>query len=583
LFKSIRWRFIVIYFMLVFIGMIISGVFIIQSIEQYNFDVIESRIDDVSNILLPRISSYDELDKNADSIQGILTLYSGAGFREEIFVIKIEEHFDIIATTSQNIGKDAINLLDFELIVSGSNGNVKKAFTKKDNIKTLDKVFPINDNALLYLRYDLKDVYSSIEKTKIIIMEATLLSLFITVLLGSFIARSITNPINEITLKASKMALGDFDQKVTVKSEDEIGKLGEMFNYLTNRLKTSVNEISREKSKLETIIHYMDDGLIAVNKFGEIIHLNPKAIEILNFTETSLDFNKTIKKYSENLLIENIIKKSDWIGSEVINTGTAIIKITYAPYANENREKTGIVFVLQDITEQEKLEMMRREFVANVSHELKTPLTSIKSYTETILEGFVDDEETQREFLKIVNQEADRMNRLVKDLLQLSSFDSENIKLDKEYHDYVSLLKSSIKKVYVTAKNKKQNIELITSKDEIIGYFDYDRMEQVLLNILSNAIKYSDEGKDIEIYLSEINGDVSITVKDCGYGIPKEDLNRIFDRFYRVDKARSRKLGGTGLGLSIAKEIIEAHEGSIKITSKLKVGTTVNIRIAINA
>ncbi|BEP30400.1 HAMP domain-containing sensor histidine kinase [Helicovermis profundi] len=584
MFKSIRWRFIVIYFMLVFIGMIISGVFIIRSTEQYNFNVIENRIDDISDILMPRISSYNDLSENADKIQDILTLYSGAGFREEIFVIKPDDKFSIIATTSQNVGRDALNVLNFDLVVASSNGSVEKTFVKdnKSQIKTLDKSFPIGKEGILYIRYDLSDVYNSIDKFKIIIVQATLLALIVTVVLGIFIANSITNPINEITAKAAKMASGDFDQTVDVKSKDEIGKLGEMFNYLTNRLKVSVSEISREKSKLETIINYMDDGLVAVNKKGEIIHLNPKAIEMLNFTETSLDFDKTIRELNENLVIEKIIADNKWIGSEIIKFENMILKVSYAPYANENGEKSGIVFVLQDITDQERLEKMRREFVANVSHELKTPLTSIKSYTETILDGYVDDEDTKIEFLKVVNNEADRMNRLVRDLLQLSSFDNENIKLEKEYHDYVNMVKYSIKKVEVTAKNKNQTINLVTDLDNLVGYFDYDRIEQVALNILSNAIKYSPNGSIINTFLTKIDENVSMTIQDNGFGIPEKDINRIFERFYRVDKARSRELGGTGLGLSIAKEIVEAHLGKIKITSKLEKGTTVNLLLPLD-
>lgn len=588
MFRSIKWRFIVIYFMLVFIGMVISGIFIIQSIEQYNYVNIDNRINSISNLVLPRISEYEDLNDNAADIQQILNTYSGFGFREEIFVIDIDSNYTILATNSENRGRNAINVLEFNLLVGSSNGKEMKDYVSKDanytSLKTRDMSYPVGQEddvrGILYIRYDLAEVYENTNKSKVIIIQSTFLASFITVILGFFIAKSITDPINDVTDKAAKMAAGDFNQVVEVKSGDEIGKLAEMFNYLTKRLKTSLSEISREKSKLEAIINYMDDGLIAVNTEGEIIHLNPKAISMLNFTETSLDFNKTIGLLNENLLIENIIKKDDfWVGSDSIKNDDSIYKVNYAPYANENREKSGIVFVLQDVTEQEKLEKMRREFVANVSHELKTPLTSIKSYTETILDGMVEDPETQREFLTVVSLEADRMNRLVQDLLQLSSFDTANVRLKREVHDYLALITMSIKKFEVTTKSKNQTIELFSDEESILGKFDYDKIEQVIINILSNAIKYSYENSILVVNVNSHGDYVNISVKDNGMGIPEKDLNRIFERFYRVDKARTREHGGTGLGLSIAKEIVEAHKGRIRIHSTLDIGTTVVINI----
>lgn len=588
MFRSIKWRFIVIYFMLVFIGMVISGIFIIQSIEQYNYVNIDNRIDSISSIVLPRISEYDNLNDNAVDIQQILNTYSGFGFREEIFVIDIDSNYTILATNSENRGRDAIDILDFDLIVGSSNGKEMQDYVSKDNnytsLKTRDMAYPVgeenNIRGILYIRYDLAEVYESTNKSKVIIIQSTFLASFITVILGFFIAKSITDPINDVTDKAAKMAAGDFNQVVEVKSGDEIGKLAEMFNYLTKRLKTSLSEISSEKSKLEAIINYMDDGLIAVNTDGEIIHLNPKAISMLNFTETSLDFNKIVGDLNEDLMIENIIKNDDsWLGSSSIKLDDSIYKVSYAPYANENLEKSGIVFVIQDVTEQEKLENMRRDFVANVSHELKTPLTSIKSYTETILDGIVDDPQTQREFLMVVSSEADRMNRLVQDLLQLSSFDTENVRLKKEVHDYMALITMSIKKFEVTTKAKNQTIELISDEDDILGRFDYDRIEQVIINIISNAIKYSFDGSTLVVNIDSHGDYVNISVKDNGMGIPEKDLTRIFERFYRVDKARTRAHGGTGLGLSIAKEIVEAHGGVIKIQSTVDIGTTVTISL----
>ena len=249
------------------------------------------------------------------------------------------------------------------------------------------------------------------------------------------------------------------------------------------------------------------------------------------------------------------------------------LQANFAPYKDEKGEKAGIVMVLQDITERQRLDNMRKEFVANVSHELKTPLTSIKSYTETLLEGALDDRELSEHFLEVVNSEADRMARLVRDLLQLSSLDYNQTKWNKRESDLVKIIENSVLKMSMTAKNKNQSLHFITREDALMVYLDTDRIEQVILNILSNALKYTPDNGEIKVFLDKKEQDAIIRIVDNGIGIPKEDIPRLFERFYRVDKARTRELGGTGLGLSIAQQIIEVHQGKIKINSNEGEGT----------
>lgn len=588
MFNSIRWKFTTIYFMLVFIGMIISGVFIVRSFETFNLNEVSVKLDKISELIQPQIESLGAVDSSASALQKIIDNNKGIGLREEVFVISALNN-QIVATSTQNVGRNAAEILDFNLIVSGMSGQESEKNVTIDSgdslIRTMDIVKPLKTDTgqvygLLYLRSDLSEMYKTITTAKTIIVQATLLASFITVILGFLIARTITEPINDVTKKALQMASGDFDQVVEVKSNDEIGKLAEMFNFLTKRLKISVSEISREKSKLEAIIHYMDDGLIAVNTDGNIIHLNPKAIKMLQIAPNINNLDDIFINIDEDLMVrslngfndDNIVKKNIYLGE-------SIIRVNLAPFQNDRGIKSGYVFVLQDITEQERLDRMRRDFVANVSHELKTPLTSIKSYTETILDGVVTDQDTVHEFLTVVNDEADRMGRLVRDLLQLSNFDSRQVSLDLGQHDYLKLIRGSIQKLEVTARQKQQTIKLISDCDVIEGTFDKDRIEQVILNILSNAIKYTPEGGSIKVFASKSAEQVLMKFQDSGMGIPEKDLHRIFERFYRVDKARSRALGGTGLGLSIAKHILEIHNGVIRIESQVDVGTTVHVSI----
>lgn len=588
MFNSIRWKFTTIYFVLVFIGMIISGVFIVRSFETFNLDEVSVKLDKISELIQPQIEAMKSLDQNSPEIQKIIDNNKNIGLREEIFIISAGNN-RILATSTQNVNRNAAEILDFDLIVEGMSGKeAQKTVTIQHDgvlIRTMDQVKPLKlpngqVNGLLYLRSDLSEMYKIISTAKTIILQATILACFITVILGFFIAKTITEPINDVTEKASKMASGDFDQMVEVKSNDEIGKLAEMFNHLTKRLKISVSEISREKSKLEAIIHYMEDGLIAVNPDGNVIHLNPKAVKMLQVAPNIKNLDDIFININEDLLIKNIAQyNEEGVGKRNIYMGESIIRVNYAPFQNDKGLKSGYVFVLQDITEQEKLDRMRRDFVANVSHELKTPLTSIKSYTETILDGVVTDSDTVHEFLEVVNGEADRMARLVRDLLQLSNFDSKQVSLDLTNQDYLKLLRGAVQKLEVTARNKSQTLKLITDCEAIEGTFDRDRIEQVVLNILSNAIKYTPEEGTIKIFASRNADQVLLKFQDTGMGIPEKDINRIFERFYRVDKARSRALGGTGLGLSIAKHIVEVHGGLIRIESKVDEGTTVYVNI----
>jgi two-component system sensor histidine kinase VicK len=582
MFKSIRWRFIIIYFLLVFIAMAIVGVYIVDQFEKYHLSAVSDQLNRIAeDYILPSVAPYDDLDKEKDKIQSTIDTWS-KGFREEIFIIN--ENFQIIATSNANlIGKNAIDILEYTLIIDAAKGDVRELDLENDSgLRTKNLVFPIvrgeKTIGILYIRDSLNDIYETLDESKWILTQATMLALFITIILGYLLAKSVTEPIAELTRKAARMANGEFEQKVDVKSDDEIGRLGEMFNELTDKLKNTLGEISSEKSKLETILNNMADGLLAVDLKGTVIHANPKAMDILGIEPKNLEkgFDAIIGEYDKNLTIKNIGENNpSWVGSRTLNVGNSIYRSDYAPFTDEHKEYAGLVILMQDVTEQQRLDNMRKEFVANVSHELKTPLTSIKSYTETLLEGAVDDKAIALRFLSVIDSESDRMTRLVRDLLQLSNFDYEKVAWEKGCNDVVDLIRKAVVKMDVTAESKDMKISFSTETDSMEGFFDHDKIEQVFLNVLSNAIKYSDDSTCIEISLIKDDDKAVIFVKDQGIGIPEEDMDRIFDRFYRVDKARSRSLGGTGLGLSISKKIIEGHGGNIEIKSRAQQGTEV--------
>jgi len=475
-------------------------------------------------------------------------------------------------------------LLDSENFVKALGGEVggAKKLERYEDRDFFDYAIPMG-NFVLYFRYYKDEWQPVIDNFNNIILSSLLIAFIIAFILGYMLSKTVTVPIVRIMHKTQRIAAGDFRQTLEVKSDDEIGKLTSTFNNMAKNLEDTLAQISSEKNKIETILNYMTDGVIAFNIDGKVIHTNPASRQMLGEEEFDRTFNEYAEKYGLNMTLEDIIYLESPSSKEVkINVNDRTVRVYFAVFTDESKKPGGIIAVIQDITEQQKLENMRKEFVANVSHELRTPLTSIKSYAETLLDGALEDKETSERFLKVINSEADRMTRLVKDLLQLTRLDNQQMKWNMEELDFVDLVKGSVEKMQIEANNKRHKLECFTIGDIPPVSGDYDRLEQVVLNILSNAIKYTPDGGNITVYIGRMYNEVYAKVADTGIGIPQEDISRIFERFYRVDKARSREMGGTGLGLAIAKEIVEAHSGSIFIKSELGKGTEVTVRLPVS-
>ena len=344
-------------------------------------------------------------------------------------------------------------------------------------------------------------------------------------------------------------------------------------------LKDKLSEVSSKKNQIETILLHMTDGIIAFNMQGEIILINPAAKKFLTISPEDNTFDDIFKKFNLDINMEKVIYLETWTSTEErFQVEDRYVKVFFAPFRNEEDRPDGVIAVIQDITEHVKLDKMQKELVADVSHELKTPITSIMGYADTLLEGGYDTE-TQEKFLNVIASESRRMARLVTDLLTLSRYDSNKKKTQKESFDLGELVKRCQEKLAIEIKKKGHKVNCFVTADVPLVYADKDDIERVVLNIMTNSIKYTPDGGEIKIYVGFVYNDAYIKVFDNGIGIPEDDLSRIFERFYRVDKARTREMGGTGLGLSIAKEILDKNGGSIDIKSKVGEGTEVVIRI----
>lgn len=353
----------------------------------------------------------------------------------------------------------------------------------------------------------------------------------------------------------------DIDEKEIEahENQNEVDDLVNAFYMMTKELKENLSEVSKKKNQIETILFHMTDGIIAFNMEGKIDLINPAATRLLRLIPEDENFEKIFEKLNVDINLEKIIYLENWTSSEQrVTIGDNHMHMYFAPLKNEDDMPAGVIVVIQDITEHVRLNNMRKEFVADVSHELKTPITSIMGYADTLLEDEYD-KETQDKFLTVIATEARRMAKLVTDLLALSRYDNDEIKQEKVEFDLGELVKRCQDKVQIEIDKKHHKVECFVTANVPPVYADKDGVERVVLNILTNSIKYTKDGGNIKIYVGFVFSDAYIKIIDNGIGIPEEDLTRIFDRFYRVDKARTREMGGTGLGLSIAKEILDRN------------------------
>lgn len=584
---SIKSRFILIYVVLVLISMFIASTFIIDRLENVQIETATSSMVKTMDTLATTTSAFlkDNNTKTLPQLDQTLKDW-GISSEESAYVISSDEAPQIIAST-KNISsedvKDAYSLkfIEPKLVMDALKGKTREKIVDYKNEGNIEKHIarPILSGdgkilAIIYMTRNLNSIYSVIEDSKVIITYATIISLITTSILGYFIANSITNPIRALTKKAKAMAKGNFNQSIEVKSDDEIGELGLMFNFLTKELRETIGKMDLEKSKLNTIFNYMAEGVIAIDRNNKLIHANSIAKKILNISEK--DFNREINLKSINLYNIDYKNEETLKGEELTKISDTFYKIKYAPYKSDTFVNSGLIIVLQNVNKEHMLDIMRKEFVANVSHELKTPITTIKSYTETLLDSDLD-RSSEKKFLKVIDRENSRMSRIVTDLLSLSNIDYNKDNLNLAKFDTYEFIDEAIESQSILITQKNHKIEFDIAMDIKDIYADRNGADQILTNIISNACKYTPDNGKISIEAKNVGDFVEIKVSDNGIGIPKEDLPRITERFYRVEKGRSRAMGGTGLGLSIANEMIKSLGGTLKVDSVFGKGTSISL------
>jgi len=577
--RSIKWKLIVMYLGLVLIVMIVSGTYILLSLRNIEIDKSRQQLEIYAEKIYEQVLESGDHSDFQDAL--LMTITNSVGIQGNI----LDRHGSTLASTTV-LGAPYPEYTD-QAIISALNG----AGTFSEEKKSVDSfgllkqwmsyavpIMPDGETVdyVIYTRLDTGDMATSLNQTTRTIIIAVFIALLLAIIMGYVFAQTLTGPILALTKGAKDMAEGNLNQRLNVRSGDEIGQLTSSFNDMAMELRKNMSEISTEKNRLEILLNNMSDGVVSFDKDGNFIMSNSAAEEMLEVDKMDMSFSVFIRAYDINsgvyLDINNEQSKT-----VTFPVGNQFINANFTPYYDRRGQMEGLVVVLQDITEQKKLDDMRKEFVANVSHELRTPLTTVKSYTETLLAGAVDDKEIAMEFLEIIESEADRMAFLVRDLLQLSRFDNKQVRFEMMEIEMNEFLSMTVKQNKIHAEAKRQELVFEPYPRMVVIHGDRDRIGQVVNNIVTNAIKYSLEQAQIKIYITEDNTYYKVSVKDTGMGISKEDLPRIFERFYRVDKARSRAMGGTGLGLAIAKEITESHGGRLTVESEYGKGTTMTM------
>ena len=581
MFKSIKWKLVAVLVLVVVSLTMIVGTFFRISVSNFYTEEFTREIE---------IALHGDLGRqlgeagNHQQFEEIIEAFSvRLGLDTYRFCAVLDgKTASVVFSSDYDLEKNIIKTDNLISALGGKEGN-KRQYGEK----YMDYAYPISENDevkyVVYI-YDSKvEVGEILDRILFTILEALFFGFVIALLFGYFLSGTISSPIANLTRKAEHFATGNFETKISVRSHDEIGKLSDTFNYMAQELKTNITALSDEKEKLESILRYMTDGVMAFDRSGNVLHINKAAARMFKIAENeNISFNEFFKPLVSVTIEEIYFKNKSGISRDFQLDGKSLKAFFVVTGLDKSlKHQSGVIAVIHDNTELEKLEMNRREFVANVSHELKTPLTTVKSYAETILSTDGIPKEMLDNFLSTIISEADRMNRLVHDLLLLSKLNYNNNKLEKDPVDLRALIGDILRRMHLAMQEKNQEL-LVSIPDNLpLVAGSRDKLEQVFVNIISNAVKYTDDNGTVTVYAGQMYDYVFVKVIDTGVGIPEEDLPFIFDRFYRVDKARSREAGGTGLGLAIAKEIVEAHGGKISVSSKVGEGTEFAINLPV--
>lgn len=601
-FQSIHFKIALVFALLLLITFQIVGAVFVQQLKSDNIKAFKQRVElstYVDNSLIASLNSSDTAAAN-QKIRKVLEDINNENISEiQVVDVKGTIRGDSDVNNRSLVGQKTTDA-EIKQVIYNSRSFTKTTYDKRDNRRYYIAITPLlsvsgNTNTVVgavYVKANMETVYDSINSVVVIFATASLIATAIGMALAIVISRAITRPIDEMKKQTSRIAHGDYSGQVRIYGQDELGQLAQAVNNLSVKIEEAQESSEAERRRLDSVLSHMSDGVIATDRRGNITIINEMASEDLNVNpdevigRSILDVLDIRSQYTLREILENqdeiILDLSDAEHEQILNAYFSLIQ-------RESGFISGLVCVLHDVTEQQKIDRERRQFVSNVSHELRTPLTSMRSYIEALNDGAWKDPEVAPQFLKVTQDETDRMIRMINDLLSLSRMDSGRLQLELELVNLNELFNYILNRFDMMldkdnndtrdTKTKNYTIKRDFTKRDLWVEIDTDKFIQVVDNIMNNAIKYSPDGGVITCRLLETHNHVILSITDQGLGIPKKDLNHVFDRFFRVDKARSRAQGGTGLGLAISKEVIALHHGKIWVDSIEGKGSTFYISL----
>lgn len=594
-FQSINFKIVLIFILLLTITLEIIGANFVTQLENQLVDNFKEdrriQVDFLENTLQHILLDEENKDKEA-SIANLLRDFSGSGVIE---VQVIDPEYYIIGTSDNTqqslIGRKSTDPDIHQSLLLGNNvtSQYLDPLTNDRRWKLVSPIYIGGSKDILgviMLETNIETIYEQVNEISIIFINSALIAIALVIILTQFVSRAITKPISEMKQQTIQIAEGDYSGQLKVHGEDELGQLSSAINELSTRVEEAQETTEAERRRLNSVLSHMTDGVIATDRRGKVVIINEKAQEMLNISQEIALGQSITEVLNNEMTLRQLLEVEEEILFDLSTNETPLIlRGGFSLIQRESGFISGLVCVLHDVTEQEKIERERKEFVSNVSHELRTPLTSMRSYLEALSDGAWRDEEIAPQFLKVTQEETNRMIRMVQDLLDLSRMDSgkanlqlEVINLNELFHHVLDRFEMMLN---TTTDNPVKDYTIVReiTKQDIWVEADADKIMQVLDNILNNAFKYSPDGGVITCRLVKTHNNVVLSISDQGMGIPKKDLTHVFDRFFRVDKARARSMGGTGLGLAISKEVIQHHGGKIWADSIEGKGTTFYISL----
>lgn len=600
-FSSIHFKIALVFTLTLLVTLELVGAFFVKRLEQQNLATFRTQIAlpaYVNDSLTQQLISTDQTKANSD-IHTILTSINNASISE----IEVIDSLGIIRGTSDINSQDEVGqkTTDANVKAALAGGKyTKNPIEERSGVRYQVVVKPLvsssggesNIIGVVEVRASLETTYDNLNHISLIYFSASLLAVVLGVVMAVIISRSLTKPIAEINDRTTRIAQGDYSGGILVRSNDEIGQLAENVNALAVRIEETTNSTEFERRRLDSVLEHMTDGVIATDRRGSINIINTAALQMTGMEDSNVALGQSILEVlqiADRYNLRELLDNQDELLLDFSNEERQlIIRAYFSLIQRASGFISGLVIVLHDVTEQQRIEEERRQFVSNVSHELRTPLTSVKSYVDALQEGAIEDPEVAKSFLAVAQDETTRMIHMINDLLELSRMDSGTMKLETEYVNVGELFNYILNRFDMIIANDDKPEKYYTIKREITNSqiwveLDTSKFTQVVDNIMNNAIKYSPDGGVITARMIDRKTEVVLSITDQGLGIPKKDLGHIFDRFFRVDKARSRAQGGTGLGLAISKEIIERFGGKIWVESSEGKGSTFSISLPYEA